>query len=210
MALGGGCEILLHCDAVVAHAETYMGLVEAGVGVVPAWGGCKELLTRWATDPKRPGGPMPPVAQTFETISMAKVSTSAEEARELGFLRAADGITMNRDRLLANAKARALTMVEGYRPPEPVELALPGRSGRAALELAVHGFRASGAATPHDAVVAGQLATVLTGGDADPTETVSESELSRLEREAFLALIRTPATLARIETMLETGKPLRN
>lgn len=211
MALGGGCEILLHCDAVQAHAETYMGLVEAGVGVVPGWGGCKELLTRWQTNPKRPGGPMPGVAQAFETISTAKVSTSAEEAKELLFLRPGDGVTMNRDRLLADAKARALELVAaGYRPPEPVELALPGPSGRAALDMAVAGFRASGAATPHDAVVAGALARVLTGGDTDPTESVREEELSRLEREAFLALVRTPATLARIEHMLETGKPLRN
>ena len=111
MALGGGCEILLHCDAVQAHAETYMGLVEVGVGVVPGWGGCKELTTRWATNPKRPGGPMPGVAKVFETISTAQVATSAEEAREALFLRESDGITMNRDRLLADAKAKALALV---------------------------------------------------------------------------------------------------
>jgi 3-hydroxyacyl-CoA dehydrogenase len=154
---------------------------------------------------------MPPVARSFETISTAKVSTSADEARELLFLRETDGVTMNRDRLLADAKARALELVAaGYAPPEPVELTLPGPSGKAALEMAVAGFRASGAATPHDAVVAGRLAEVVTGGDTDSTATVSEDELSRLEREAFLALVRTPATLARIEHMLETGKPLRN
>jgi len=211
MALGGGCEILLHSDAVQAHAETYMGLVEAGVGVIPGWGGSKELLTRCATHPKRAGGPMPPVAQAFETISMAKVSTSADEARGLLFLRDSDGITMNRDRLLADAKAKALALVEaGYVPPEPVELSLPGPSGKAALDMAVKGFRASGAATPHDEVVAAHLATVLTGGDSDPTEGVREDDLSNLERAAFLALVKTPATLARIEHMLETGKPLRN
>jgi len=211
MALGGGCEILLHCSAVQAHAETYMGLVEVGVGVIPGWGGCKELLTRWATNPERPGGPMPAVAKAFETISMAKVSTSADEARELLFLRPSDGVTMNRDRLLADAKAKALELVgAGYRPPEPVELTLPGPSGKAALDLAVAGFRSSGAATAHDVVVSGRLATVLTGGNADPTAPLPSTEISRLEREAFLALVRTPATLARIETMLETGKPLRN
>ena len=211
MALGGGCEILLHCDAVQAHAELYMGLVEVGVGVVPGWGGCKELTTRWATNPKRPGGPMPGVAQAFETISTAKVSTSADEARDLLFLRESDGVTMNRDRLLADAKAKALALVAaGYSPPEPVEIALPGPSGRAALDMAVEGFRASGAATAHDAVVSHRLATVVTGGDTDPTETVSEDRLYQLEREAFLDLVRTPATLARIEHMLETGKPLRN
>jgi 3-hydroxyacyl-CoA dehydrogenase len=211
MALGGGCEILLHCDAVQAHVETYMGLVEVGVGVIPGWGGCKELTTRWATNPKRPGGPMPGVAQTFETISTAKVSTSADEARDLLFLRDSDGVTMNRDRLLADAKAKALALVAaGYAPPEPVEISLPGPSGRVALEMAVEGFRASGAATAHDAVVSRRLATVVTGGDTDPTETVSEDRLYELEREAFLDLVRNPATLARIEHMLETGKPLRN
>ncbi|HNZ96830.1 MAG TPA: 3-hydroxyacyl-CoA dehydrogenase/enoyl-CoA hydratase family protein, partial [Thermoanaerobaculia bacterium] len=108
MALGGGCEILLHCDAIQAHAESYIGLVEVGVGVVPGWGGCKEMLARWITNPKRPGGPMPPVAKVFEMISTAQVSTSAEEAREMLILREGDGITMNRDRLLADAKAKAL------------------------------------------------------------------------------------------------------
>jgi 3-hydroxyacyl-CoA dehydrogenase len=211
MALGGGCEILLHCAAVQAHAETYMGLVEVGVGVVPGWGGCKQMVKRWATNPQRPGGPMPAVAKVFELISTATVSTSAEEAREHLFLRPTDGISMNRDRLLADAKARALAMLAaGYQPPAPVEVSLPGPSGKAALDMAVDGFRASGMATPHDVVVAGRLATVLTGGDTDPTETVSEDTLSKLEREAFLALVRTPATLARIEHMLGTGKPLRN
>ena len=122
MALGGGCEILLHCAAVQAHAETYMGLVEVGVGVIPGWGGCKEMTTRWATNPQRPGGPMPGVAKVFETISMAQVSTSAEEGKEALFLRPTDGITMNRDRLLADAKAKALALVAaGYKPPEEVE-----------------------------------------------------------------------------------------
>jgi 3-hydroxyacyl-CoA dehydrogenase len=211
MALGGGCEILLHCAAVQAHAESYLGLVEVGVGVIPGWGGCKEMTSRWVTNKQRPGGPMPPVAKVFEIISTAKVSTSADEARELLFLRATDGVTMNRDRLLADAKARALAMVAaGYHPPEPAELTLPGPSGRAALAMAVDGFRASGMATPHDEVVAKRLAVVLTGGDADLTEPVSEDDLSRLERQAFLDLIKTPGTLARIEHMLETGKPLRN
>jgi 3-hydroxyacyl-CoA dehydrogenase len=211
MALGGGCEILLHCAAVQAHAETYMGLVEAGVGLVPGWGGCKEMTTRWVANDKRPGGPMPPVAKVFETISTAKVSTSAEEARDYLFLRPTDSITMNRDRLLADAKARALAMVAaGYTPPVEAEISLPGPGGRAALEMAVEGFRQSGLATPHDAVVAKRLAVVLTGGETDPTETVTEDDLYRLERQAFMDLIKTPATLARIEHMLDTGKPLRN
>jgi 3-hydroxyacyl-CoA dehydrogenase len=215
MALGGGCEILLHCAAVQAHAESYIGLVEAGVGVVPGWDGCKEMTLRWATNPKRPGGPMPGVAKVFETISTARVATSAAEAKELLFLRPTDGVTMNRDRLLADAKAKALALLAGedgagYRPPEPVAVSLPGPSGRAALAMAVDGFVASGQATAHDAVVAKRLAVVLTGGDTDVTEPTTEDDLSRLEREAFMELVRTPATLARIEHMLETGKPLRN
>ena len=127
MALGGGCEILLHCDAVQAHAETYMGLVEVGVGVVPGWGGSKELLTRWSLNNKRPGGPMPAVGKVFEMISTAQVAKSAAEAREMLFLRERDGITMNRDRLLAEAKAKALALVDGYAPPEPVAKNRPTR-----------------------------------------------------------------------------------
>ncbi|MDI9630565.1 MAG: 3-hydroxyacyl-CoA dehydrogenase/enoyl-CoA hydratase family protein [Acidobacteriota bacterium] len=211
MALGGGCEILLHCDAIQAHAESYIGLVEVGVGVVPGWGGCKEMLARWIANPKRPGGPMPPVAKVFEMISTAQVSTSAEEAREMLILREGDGITMNRDRLLADAKAKALALLEaGYEPPAEPVFQLPGPSAKAALDLAVAGFRASGAATPHDEVVAGKLACILSGGDTDITDTVSEDELYRFEREAFLELVRHPDTLARIEHMLATGKPLRN
>jgi 3-hydroxyacyl-CoA dehydrogenase len=211
MALGGGCEILLHCDAIQAHVESYVGLVEVGVGVIPGWGGCKELTVRWQNHARRPGGPMPVVSKVFETISMAKVATSAEEARDLLFLRENDGVTMNRDRLLADAKARALAMIEaGYQPPEPTGLPLPGPTGRTALDLAVAGFHASGKATPHDVVVAGHLARVVTGGDTDITDELSEDALSGLEREAFIALMKTPATLDRIEHMLETGKPLRN
>jgi 3-hydroxyacyl-CoA dehydrogenase len=143
---------------VQAHAETYTGLVEAGVGIVPGWGGCKELLARWWTDENRPKGPMPAVSKAFETISMARVAKSAAEARDYLFLRPADGITMNRDRLLADAKARVLALAEGYRPPVPVQMSLPGPSARVALEMAVDGFRKRGLATPHDATVAGALA----------------------------------------------------
>lgn len=210
MALGGGCEILLHCDAVQAHAETYMGLVEVGVGVIPGWGGCKEMLTRATLNKKRPGGPMPPIAQVFETISLAKVAKSADEARDLMFLRSTDGITMNRDRLLADAKAKALELAESYAPPEPAMLRLPGPTARAALRMAVDGFHQQGKATDHDVVVSGALAEVLSGGDTDITEEVDEDRLLELERESFMKLVRTRATVARIEHMLTTGKPLRN
>ncbi|HYD70843.1 MAG TPA: 3-hydroxyacyl-CoA dehydrogenase, partial [Azospirillum sp.] len=121
-----------------------------------------------------------------------------------------DGITMNRDRLLADAKAKALELAAGYTPPQPVEIRLPGPTARVAMGLAVEGFRATGKATPHDVVVSGELATVLSGGDADVTRVTTEDELLELERRHFMALIRTPGSIARIEHMLTTGKPLRN
>ena len=210
MALGGGCEILLHCAAVQAHAESYLGLVEVGVGLVPGWGGCKEMITRWTLNPKRPGGPIPPLSQAFETIGLAKVSRSAALARDMLVLREGDGITMNRDRLLADAKAKALAMAKSYVPPKPQPISLAGPTGAAALGLALNDLRLAGKATEYDMVVAGKLAHVLSGGDTDITEEITEDRLLKLEREAFLALIREPRTLARIETMLETGKPLRN
>ena len=210
MALGGGCEILLHSAAVQAHAESYIGLVETGVGVVPGWGGCKEIVTRYVTNPKRPGGPMPPLMQAFEQIALAKVSRSAAEARDMLVLRSGDGVTMNRDRLLADAKAKALALAENYQPPKPVPLNLPGPTGAAALKLGVDDLVRQGKATAYDAVVATKLAEVLSGGEADITEETSEDQLLALERRAFLALLHEPKTLARIEHMLETGKPLRN
>jgi 3-hydroxyacyl-CoA dehydrogenase len=138
------------------------------------------------------------------------VAKSAFEAKEMLFLREGDGITMNRDRLLADAKARALALLEGYQAPEKAAVALPGPSARLAMRIVVEGLRLKGAATPHDEVVADQLAVVLSGGDTDVTATVSDDDLLKLERQAFMTLIKHPATLARIEHMLETGKPLRN
>lgn len=210
MALGGGCEICLNSVAVQAHAETYIGLVECGVGLIPGWGGCGELMVRAAESPKAPKGPMPPVAKAFETISTATVAKSAANAKEIGYLRPSDGITMNRDRLLADAKARALSMVEGYTPPAPPVFRLPGSSGKTALELAVKGFRARGLATPYDEVVADKLATVLTGGEADVVDTVTEEQLLALELREFMTLVRDSRSQARVEHMLTTGKPLRN
>ena len=208
MALGGGCEILLHCDAIVAHAETYAGLVEAGVGLVPAWGGCKELLARYSRG--GPRGPMPPVSRAFETVSLAKVSRSAHEARDFGLLRRGDAVVMNRDRVLAEAVDKVHVLSPGYAPPEPPVFHLPGPSGKAALALAIGEFARTGKATAHDVVVADALARVLSGGDADLIDEVGEDALLALEREAALSLMRTEGTRARIEHMLETGKPLRN
>ncbi len=210
MALGGGCEILLHCDAVEAHAESYIGLVEAGVGIVPGWGGCKELLGRWTANKKRPGGPMPPVMKAFETIAMAAVATSAMEARDHMFLRDGDTVVMNRDRVLAAAKARVLDMAPGYIPPEPYVLNLPGPTGKTALQLGVRDFVAKGIASAHDATVGTELAHVLSGGDTDMLDTVSEDQILKLERDGLIKLAKTPQTRARVEHMLKTGKPLRN
>ncbi len=210
MALGGGCEILLHCDAVQAHAETYAGLIETSVGVIPGWGGCGEMLFRWTANRKRPGGPMPPVIKVFETVGMARVARSAEEAKEFLFLRPDDGITMNRDRLLADAKAKALALAERYAPPEKQVISLPGGTALAAMSMAVDGYRRSGKATPHDVVVGKALARVLSGGNTDITETLAEEDVLELERNAFVTLVRHPATRARVEHMLKTGKPLRN
>jgi 3-hydroxyacyl-CoA dehydrogenase len=209
-ALGGGCEITLHSSAVQAHAETYMGLVEVGVGVIPGWGGCKELLGRQLENPKLPKGPIPPVAAAFQSISTAQVSRSAAEAKDLLYLRESDGITMNRDRLLADAKAKALSLVEGYTPPKPHEYHLPGPTGRTALAMAVHDFVKAGKATPYDVVVSDAVAQVLTGGDTDFLDTLTEDDLSKLERKAFIGLCKQDGTIDRIETMLNTGKPLRN
>ena len=210
LALGGGCEICLNSDAIQAHAETYIGLVECGVGLVPGWGGNGEMLHRWQTAKTMPRGPMPAVAKVFQTVSTATVAKSAAEAKEHLFLRESDGITMNRDRLLADAKAKALSMVDGYAPPEPPVFKLPGESGRVGLAMAVRDFQKKGVATAYDGVVADRLAEVLTGGEADLIDTVTEEQLLKLERKAFLASVKDPRTQARVEHMLTTGKPLRN
>jgi 3-hydroxyacyl-CoA dehydrogenase len=210
MALGGGCEILMHADAVQAHGETYTGLVEVGVGVIPGWGGCKEMLFRRFAEAGRAGGPMPPITKAFEAIGLATVARSAEEARDILVLRPGDGITMNRDRLLTDAKAKVLALADNYEVPEEATIVLPGRTAAVAIALAVDGFRLSGKATPHDVVVATELAKVLSGGATDVTESLSEDDVLGLERDAFVSLARHPASIARVMHMLKTGKPLRN
>jgi 3-hydroxyacyl-CoA dehydrogenase len=210
LALGGGCEILLHCDAIQAHAELYMGLVEAGVGLLPGWGGCKEYLHRQLENKKRYGGPIPPVIQAFETIGMAKVSKSAFEAKAMLFLSSSDGITMNRSRLLADAKAKSLALSAGYQPPEPYQYNLPGKTTAILLKMASQAMHLVGKITAYDTVIADHLAQVLSGGDCDITQPLTEEHLMYLELNAFLALTQKPESLARLEHMLQTGKPLRN
>ena len=210
LALGGGCEITLHCSAVQAHAETYIGLVEVGVGLIPGWGGCAQMLGRAFSAKKRFGGPIPPVSQVFETVSLAKVAKSAFDAQDIGYMRQSDGVTMNRERLLYDAKQRVLDLAKEYKPPEPWVINLPGPTGRAALNLAVEGFRILGKATPHDVTVSKALASVLCGGDHDMTAATSEEQILAMEHREFMKLVHMPETVARIETMLKTGKPLRN
>jgi 3-hydroxyacyl-CoA dehydrogenase len=213
LTLGGGCEIALHGDRVQAAAESYIGLVEVGVGLIPGGGGTKEMLARAVAGlPANHPDLLPFVQRVFETIGFAKVSTSAADARRLGFLDEADCVTMNRERLMADAKALALERVrEGYQRPVP-RTAIPvgGETLLAALELGVHlGWRA-GRLSDHDAVVGRALANVLAGGPLPHQTTVSEQYLLDLEREAFLKLCGERKTLERITHTLKTGKPLRN
>ncbi len=210
LAIGGGCEVLLACDAVQAHSESYIGLVEVGVGLVPAWGGCKEMITRWNNDPKQPKGPMANITKIFQNVGTAKVATSAQEAKEMNLLHTNDLITMNRSRVLHDAKELCLNMIENYEAPMPNEHHLPGPSGKATLDLAVNDLVKAGHATPHDIVVTKELSYILCGGDTDPTETVSDDKLLEMERKGILKLMRTEGTMDRVEHMLTTGKPLRN
>ncbi|MCX7068661.1 MAG: 3-hydroxyacyl-CoA dehydrogenase/enoyl-CoA hydratase family protein [Methylococcales bacterium] len=210
LALGGGCEVLLHCDAIQAHAELYMGLVEVGVGLIPAWGGCKEYLHRWQTQAKLPKGPVPAVVKAFETIGLAKVSGSALEAKELLFLSASDGITMNKQRLLADAKTKALSLVSHYTAPESYTYKLAGKTLQATLAMGIKSLHALGKATDYDRDIAEKLAEVLSGADADIKSPLTEIDLLALELHAFVTLTKQAGTLARLEHLLKTGKPLRN
>jgi 3-hydroxyacyl-CoA dehydrogenase len=213
LALGGGTEIPLHCDRVQAAAETYMGLVEVGVGLIPAGGGTKEMLVRaMAQLPTPQGDPLPFISKAFETVALAKVSASGPDARRLGYLAATDGFTMNRERLLADAKAKALERVrEGYHVPAP-RTAIPvgGESVTAALNLGVHLMWRGGRASDHDALIGRKLAHIFGGGDLPHATTVTEQYLLDLEREAFMSLLGERKTLERIQHTLKTGKPLRN
>jgi 3-hydroxyacyl-CoA dehydrogenase len=200
MALGGGCETPLHCARIQASAELYMGLVETGVGVIPAGGGCKELLLR-SHD----------VKSIFEQIGFAKVSTSAAEARAFRFLRDGDGISMNPERLLDDARQLALSLIPGYAPGAPrTDITVSGEGGYALMKMGVWMAHRGGYISDHDAVVGEKLAHVLSGGRLTGTPRVSEQYLLDLEREAFLSLCGRPETQQRMQHMLKTGKPLRN
>ncbi len=212
LALGGGCEVVLHADRTQAAAESYIGLVEAGVGLIPAGAGTKEMLARAVEHLPARADLLPAVQRVFETIGFGKVSTSGPDAVRIGYLRDVDGISMNRERLLADAKARATDRAgSGYQaPPRRTAIRVGGESLRAALELGVHLAWRAGRISDHDAVIGRKLAWILAGGSLPHETTVSEEYLLDLEREAFLALCGERKTLERIQHTLKTGKTLRN
>jgi len=220
LTLGGGTEISLHAPALQPHAELYTGLVEVGVGLLPGGGGCKEMLLRAIdrAESVRPGGRgesvelMEAMKQAFETIGMAKVATSAHEAQAMGFLRDSDRITMNRERVLTDAKERALEMVrEEYEPPQPrMDIPAPGENILAMLKLGVHLMRQGGYISDHEVKIGTKVAEVLCGGHVSPGTPVSEQYILDLEREAFKSLCGEKKTQERIQYTLKTGKTLRN
>ncbi|HEX6053907.1 MAG TPA: 3-hydroxyacyl-CoA dehydrogenase/enoyl-CoA hydratase family protein [Gemmatimonadaceae bacterium] len=211
LTLGGGAELTLHASRVQAHAELYVGLVEVGVGLIPAGGGTKELLFRFAEELATydESDPFEAVRRAFKVIATATTSTSALDARRLGFLRDGDRVSMNRDHLLGDAKARVLELARDYTPPPPRRIRALGREAIGNLAYAVWAMREAGQATDHDVLIGHALARVLAGGDGPPRD-VSENDILELEREAFLSLLGTQETQQRIEYTLKTGKPLRN
>lgn len=213
LALGGGCEIALHCDRVQACAESYIGLVEVGVGLIPAGGGTKEMLARATESMPDPSQDLlPHVQRVFETIGFGKVSTSAPHARTLGYLRGTDAITMNRERVVADAKRTVLARAAGGYQPPPPRAAIPvgGPDVFAALALGIHLAHRAGRISDHDVVIGRHLARILTGGDVPHRTALTEQQLLDLEREAFLRLTGERKTLERIGYTLKTGKTLRN
>ncbi len=211
MALGGGCEFTMHCDRAVTSLESYIGLVEAGVGLLPAGGGCKEFAMRAASDAKG-GDTFPFLKNYFQNVATAQVGKSAEHARELGFLRASDRIVMNRFELLHAAKAELNAMAEaGYRPPlKGRSIPAAGRSAIATFKMAMANMLAGHYISEHDFLIGSKVAYVMCGGDVEPGTPLTEDWYLDLERQAFMELIATEKTQARIEHMLKSGKPLRN
>ncbi|MBI3362007.1 MAG: enoyl-CoA hydratase/isomerase family protein [Chloroflexi bacterium] len=213
LAIGGGAEVVMAGSRIVAAAESYIGLVEVGVGLVPGGGGCKEMVRRIISPAMQTknADALPFLTRAFETVGQAKVGTSAEESRALGFLGPCDRIVMNRDHVLAEAKREVLAMIEaGYRPPAPARLYAAGRDALAALNVGVYMFRQGQYISDHDALIGRKLAHILCGGDLSAPAWVDEQYFLDLEREAFLSLCGEPKTLERIWHTLQTGKPLRN
>lgn len=212
LTLGGGCEICLHADQVQAAAETYMGLVELGVGLIPAGGGTKEFTLRASEQYQKGAIELPILRPRFMTIGMAKVSGSAEEAFSMGMLRRGhDRVTMNVSRVVAEAKRAAVTLADaGYTAPAPKKIRVLGREVLGAFLTGIHSLRLANQITDYDTKIAGKLAWVMSGGDLSSPAWVNEEYLLDLEREAFVSLCGEPKTLERIQGMLKTGKPIRN
>ncbi|MFN1835171.1 3-hydroxyacyl-CoA dehydrogenase/enoyl-CoA hydratase family protein [Balneola sp. MJW-20] len=211
MTFGGGTEFSLYSDRRVAHHELYMGLVEVGVGLIPAGGGTTDLLRKAMNRVEGDADPLAYIREVFKKIGMAKVSASAHEARELGFLEASDPIVMNRDLLLENALNTARAMADnGYEPPAEPMIKVMGQTALSAMKLMLYVMSEGGFVTEYDKVVAERVAYVLAGGDLSEAQEVPESYLLKLEREAILECLKDERTLARMEHMLKTGKPLRN
>jgi 3-hydroxyacyl-CoA dehydrogenase len=213
MALGGGTELTMAGTRIVAHMELYMGLVEVGVGIIPAGGGCKEMLRRVLNpvmESSANADPLPHLQKVFEQIATAKVSGSAKEAREMGILTACDRIVLNRAHLLGEAKREALYLADGYVPAKVGKIWAAGRDAYAALLIGIEGFRESGFASEYDAVIARKLAYILTGGGISEPGWVDEQVILDLERAAFMDLLKEQKTLERISYMLQNNKPLRN
>lgn len=211
MALGGGAEFILYSDKVVAHHELYMGLVEVGVGLIPAGGGTTELLRRSMVGLPDEADRLPFVKEVFKTIGLAKVSESAEMAKQMMLLPADSAIEMNRNNLIASAKSAALSMIEeGYQPPRRHKIQVLGKKVKSTLKLMLYVMNEAGFATDYDQVVTGRVANVLAGGNLVEPQMVSEEYLLKLEREAIFECLNDERSHARIENMLKTGKPLRN
>ena len=213
MALGGGCELAVHCARRVAHMESYIGLVEVGVGLVPGAGGLTYIARRAAENAKASNGNdlLPFLTEGFKAAAMATVGTSALESRKLGYLLDSDIVVPHKDELLYVAIAEAKAMANGgYRPPLKRLFPVGGRSAKATILGSLVNMRDGGYVSQHDFHIAGLIANVLTGGDVEAGTLVSEEYLMKLERQAFCSLIVHPKTQARILGMLSTGKPLRN
>jgi 3-hydroxyacyl-CoA dehydrogenase len=213
MTVGGGFEVCMGADAVQAASETYVGLVEVGVGLLPGGAGNMNML--WRALEGIPDGTdvdaLPFVSRTFQNIAMARVATGAGEAREFGYFRKSDGISFDKARLLTEAKGRAIGMAEaGYHPPVRRAYRLPGESGIATLEMMIDSLEAGGFASAHDALIARKVATVLCGGPSGHAHEVTEEQMLELEREAFVSLCGEPKSQERMQHMLTTNKPLRN
>ncbi len=211
LALGGGCEFVMHCDRAVATLESYIGLVEVGVGLLPAGGGCKEFALRAAREAKD-GDPFPLLKNYFQTVATAQMAKSAEQAKELGYLRPADLVVMNRFELLHTAKAQAVALAEaGYRPPlQNRNIPVAGSTGIATIKSMLVNMLEGGFISEHDYLIGSKVAHVMCGGELTPGSLVDETWFLELERAAFIELLATEKTQARVEHMLKTGKPLRN